>query len=238
MPIYTIHGYRAGREETFEAHVTRVWSTLAALTALSPRVGPWWWRHGDAIEAADDRVGVAGALGTGAVAWWRGGAAATSWCPTFYVGDDDAPWCECSFAVGVALPALPEVFAPERITLRVQLSEHDALARPEAMAALLTTLATTMELLHAHAGGERFPAPRLSLLSDGAPVAGWMTWLGATQAPLPSVLPTPLVARATAQGATLVTAVHEVFRERDATHVAAVGVLDALLARRSAALRS
>ncbi len=226
MTTFMLHGYRAGRDEPFPAHAARVWATLSALTALSPRLGPWW-RRDDAgrAEPVDDLVAAAGALGASAVSWWRAGREATSWAPVFCAGDAHAPWAECAFTVGVSLPALPGVFAPERVSLRLDLADDDVLARPEAVGAVLAALGVAMELSHAHAGGARVPAPRLPLLSDGAPVAGWMTLLGPREAPLPAVLPAPLVARPLPGGATLVTAVSEVFRERDPGHRAAVEAL-------------
>lgn len=233
MPTYTVHGYRAGRDEPFEAHAARVWASLAALTALSPRLGPWWRRADDGrgVEAVDDLVGAAGALGARAVRWWRGGRAATSWCPAFFAGDEAAPWCECSFVVGVSLPALPGVFAPERVTLRMTVADDDVLARPDAVGAVLASLGASFQLAHGHAGGQRVPAPRLALLSDGAPVAGWMTLLGPGQRALPATLPPPLVARALPGGATLVTAVGEAFRERDPAHLGALRALERALAQ-------
>ena len=232
MPTYTVHGYRAGRDEPFEAHAARVWGALSALAALSPRFGPWWRRDldGGAAEPVDDLVSAAGALGARAVRWVRAGRAATSWCPQVFAGDESAPWCACSFAVGVALPELPGVFAPERVALRMTLADDDVLARPDAVGAALAALAAGFGLAHGHAGGARFPAPRTSLLSDGAPVAGWMTWLGPGEAALPAVLPAPLVARAQPNGATLVVAVGEAFREDDGAHRGAVRALAEVLA--------
>jgi hypothetical protein len=192
---------------------------LAALEWADARLGGFRFETADGEERAADTSEACGrAARESAYRWRLGHEDKVCYQPRFFSDRADLV-----VTAGVEPLPLASLFAPNRLELLLaaELGSRDVLEK-----ALRATAIFRADF--GHAGTVRFPSPAEPLLSDGTPVAGWLTYLSAAHAPSPSWPPTASTLPVAELG-TLVVAHPDVFADDNEDHREAVGAVQRAL---------
>jgi len=214
-----LRAYWSDRPRPSSRAADDVHRALLGLTALDGRRVPWRWERDDgATRVVESAAHCAEALDDGAVRWRAGGEERVSQQARFFVGVAGAARASLAVTLGVGTVRPAGLWVPERAELT--LAGEPGGERPDVdeVASALGLLTAVFEADWAHAAVGTTPRAPLALHSDGAPVPGWLTWLGPRWASSLPALPPPATARPSGRGV-LVVATAERFDPRRPAHV-------------------
>lgn len=214
--------YWQGRREDEGRHAERAMEFVRSLCERVSLQGAWTWLHpgtGErrALELPGD---FQNAVRASAVRWRSGARAHTSHVLELRCDERGEARVECRLTLGVHLPDLPGLFAPEqaRVVVHRGVGGRDAVIA--ALDAVFTSAVKVFDPTWGHAGSVRFPLVPTAIFDGGAPRPGWWTYLR-RGLPVPTLAP-PATTHDFGDRGVIVRAHPDLFDERDASHLYAI----------------
>lgn len=227
MSTWRLQLYWPGRRDDDGRHVEMAMSFARGLSQAYGPDGLVWRasRSGRALELPGDWRA---AFDDGAVSWRCGARAMRSYVVDLTAEQGSYEVLRCRLTLGARAEDLPGMFLPDQVRVLV---DGGARAPEPVIGALWASLQSAVLAFDpewGHGGTETTPPEALPMFDDGAPMAGWWTYLS-TRAASELALAPPAVAHSVIGRGVLVVAHEGLFDARDSAHSRAVEAVRAAL---------